>query len=405
MVKHVLDSIDPRVIGERLADARRARNLTQLDVAEFLGVARTTVAAIEKGERRARASELVRLAQLYGRPIREMVRSESNPPAPNFLVQFRRAGQRESADSSHDVQTFEDLCRWYVELEELLDAPLPRRYPSPYDISGSPLERAAEEVATSERNRLGLGDGPIGDLWGLLEADIGLRIFAFPMADSSIAGMFVYSDTYGGCIAINAKHPPDRRRWSGCHEYAHFLTDRQRPEISVYRHRGRIPRSERFADAFAGYFLMPASGLTRRFESIRRSKQSPLTPADIVALSHLYRVSFQSMTRRLEDLKLLPSGTWELLKNLGFKPNKARELVGLSITEDKPSLPIRYRALAVQAYVIDKLTEGQLSERLLVSRVEARDVVNELTQESMQTDEGDWAQISLDLGAMLAGAS
>jgi len=405
MVKHVLESIDPGVIGERLADARRARNLTQLEVAEFLGVARTTVAAMEKGERRARASELVRLAKLYGRSVRDMVQPETDPPAPTFLVQFRRAGQRQSSDSNHDVQTFEDLCRWYLELEELLDATLPRRYLSPYDISGSALERAAEEVATSERNRLGLGDGPIGDLWGLLETDVGLRVFAFPMEHSSIAGMFVYSDTYGGCIAVNAKHPPDRRRWSGCHEYAHFLTDRQRPEISVFRHRGKIPRSERFADAFAGYFLMPASGLTRRFESIRRSKQSPLTPADIVALSHLYRVSFQAMTRRLEDLKLLPSGTWELLKELGFKPNKARELVGLSVKEDKPSLPIRYRALAVQAYVNDKLTEGQLSERLLVSRVEARDMVNELTQESMQTDEGDWAQISLDLGAMLAGVS
>lgn len=404
MGEHILESIDPQVVGERLSDARRARNLTQSEVGAFLNVARTTVAAMESGERRPRASELVRLAQLYGRSVRDFVHAETGPKAPEFLVQFRRAGRRESSDSANDIQTFEDLCRWYVELEQILDAPLARHYPQKYDVSGASPERAAEEVATSERNRLGLGDGPIGDLWGLLETDIGLRVFTFAMADPSTAGMFVYNETYGGCIAINGKHPPDRRRWSGCHEYAHFLTDRMRPEISVYRKRGRIPRSERFADAFAGFFLMPASGLIRRFESIRRSKNAPLTPADIVALSHLYRVSFHAMTRRLEDLKLLPAGTWELLKKLGFQPNKAREMVGLPATEDKPSLPIRYRALAVQAYVNDHLTEGQLSERLLVSRVEARDIVNELTQEPMQTDTGDWAQISLDLGAALVGA-
>lgn len=405
MGEHILETIDPRVLGGRLADARRARIFTQAEVGEFLDVARTTVAAMEKGERRPRASELVRLAQLYGRSIRDFVRPETDPPPPEFLAQFRRAGQRESSDSTNDIQMFEDLCRWYVELEQMLDAPLARHYPPIYDISGSSPERAAEEVATSERNRLGLGDGAIGDLWGLLETDIGLRVFAFPMSDHSTAGMFVYNESYGGCIAINGKHPSDRRRWSGCHEYAHFLTDRMRPEISVYRNRRRIPRSERFADAFAGFFLMPASGLTRRFESIRRSKNAPLTPADVVALSHLYRVSFQAMTRRLEELKLLPTGTWELLKKMGFQPNKARELVGLPAGEDKPSLPIRYRALVVQAYVNDHLTEGQLSERLLVSRVEARDMVNELTQEHTQTDEGEWEQVSLDLGAALVGAT
>jgi transcriptional regulator with XRE-family HTH domain len=47
--RHVLGTIDPTVIGERLADARRARRLTQQQAAEALGVARTTVTAIEQG--------------------------------------------------------------------------------------------------------------------------------------------------------------------------------------------------------------------------------------------------------------------------------------------------------------------------------------------------------------------
>lgn len=406
MERDVLASVEPTIVGERLADARRARKLTQRQAADAIGVARTTITAMEKGDRRPRASELVRLAQLYGRRVRDMVRPESPTTEPDFIVQFRSAGRADGEQSIADIQRFEDLCRWYVELEALLRAPLPRRYPPVYDITGTPPERAAEEVAASERNRLGLGDGPIGDLWGLLETDIGLRVFALSLSDSRIAGMFVFTEEFGGCIAVNAKQPEERRRWSAAHEFAHFLTNRYQAEVTVFRPHGRLPASERFADAFARFFLMPATGLSRRFESIRRAKDSPLTPADVLALSHLYRVSFQAMTWRLEELRLLPPGTWERLREQGFKPDKARELMGLSAPmPELPNLPLRYRALAAKAFLDAQLSEGELAERLGMSRVEARQMVDELTSEPQQTDDGEWAQIQLDLSAALVGGS
>jgi len=57
-------------LGERLADARKRARLTQAEVAERLGVARTTLVAIEKGERRPSDAELVRLGEidLYDEP-------------------------------------------------------------------------------------------------------------------------------------------------------------------------------------------------------------------------------------------------------------------------------------------------------------------------------------------------
>jgi len=405
----VLNSIDPVAIGERLADARRERRLTQQQVADALDVARTTITAMEKGERRPRASELVKLAHLYGRPVSEFVQSDRPASSPGFLVQFRAVGGRQRPDEDNravDIRRFEELCRWYTELEEDLGAPLPRRFPEVYDVSGTTPERAAEEVANSERNRLGLGDGPIGDLWGLLETDVGLRVFAIPMADRRIAGMFVYSAEYGGCIAVNANHPEERRRLSGVHEYAHFLVDRYRPEITVVNAYRRPPESERFADAFARYFAMPAAGLSRRFEATRRAKNGPITPADVLALSHLYRVSFQAMTWRLEELKLLSSGTWERLRDMGFKPNKARELIHLSPHEPElPNLPLRYVALAVQAFEAGHLTEGELAERLGTDRVGARERVRELTMQQQPSEDGEWHQISLDLTAAMVGAS
>jgi len=406
MEQNILNTIDPATIGERLADARRVRGLTQQQVADTLGVARTTITAMEKGDRRPRATELVRLAQLYGRQVRDLVRPVSSSPEPDFVVQFRAARRADDEQPAADSRRFEDLCRWYVELEALLDAPLPRRYPPVYDITGTPPERAAEEVAASERNRLGLGDGPIGDLWGLLETDVGLRVFALPLSDSRIAGMFVFTEAFGGCIAVNAKQPEERRRWSGAHEFGHFLTNRHQAEVTVFRPRGRLPANERFADAFARFFLMPAAGLGRRFESIRRTRDKPLTPADVLALSHLYRVSFQAMTWRLEELKLLPPGTWERLSDQRFKPEKARALMGLSVPGPEiPNLPLRYRALGAKAYLDGQLSEGELAERLGMSRVEARQLVANLTSEPQQADDGEWAQVQLDLSAALVGNS
>jgi Zn-dependent peptidase ImmA (M78 family)/transcriptional regulator with XRE-family HTH domain len=407
---HVLNTIDPRVVGERLAEARRARRLTQQQAAEALDVARTTIVAIEKGDRRPRAAELVKLAQLYGRSISEFVQHSTERPQPDFIVQFRMArGQRDAesdANRADDLRTFQNHCQWYAELEDVLDAPLSRRYPEPYDVSSTPHELAAEEVASSERNRLGLGDGPVGNLWGLLESDVGLRVFAIPMSDRQIAGLFVYTEEYGGCIAVNANHPEGRRRLSAAHEYAHFLTNRHTPEITVLRSWKKMPEAERLADAFARHFLMPSAGLRRRFASVRRAKDSPITPADLLALTHLYQVSFQSMTWRLEELKLLPPGTWEKLNDLGFHPDKAREYLHLPEQDASLSrLPLRYKTLAVQAFLDGHLTEGQLAERLQTDRLGARETVRELTVQDRLTDEGHWQQVPLNLSAPLVGIS
>ena len=47
-MESILEQLDPRVLGGRLPGPRKAAGLTQQHVAEALGVARTTVVAIER---------------------------------------------------------------------------------------------------------------------------------------------------------------------------------------------------------------------------------------------------------------------------------------------------------------------------------------------------------------------
>src|SRR5215213_836872 len=84
-----LRDADPRELGRRLQAARKARGLTQHDAAEHLQVARTTITAIEKGDRRIQPGEFTRLAALYDRPVPELLRTLS--PAAGFAVQLRAA--------------------------------------------------------------------------------------------------------------------------------------------------------------------------------------------------------------------------------------------------------------------------------------------------------------------------
>ncbi len=60
---------DDRLVGRRLREARETLGLTQGDVADALGVPRTSMVAMEAGRRKATGLELRRLARVYRRPI------------------------------------------------------------------------------------------------------------------------------------------------------------------------------------------------------------------------------------------------------------------------------------------------------------------------------------------------
>src|SRR5262249_61726586 len=102
--------------------------------------------------------------------------------------------------------------------------------------------------------------------------------------------------------------------------------------------------------------------------------------ADLLHLPHSYRVSLQAMILRLEDLRLLPAGSFDRLHDLGFHPAEAEHLLGRPRpASDQILLPPRYRYLAAELYVRAEITEGQLARFLRLDRVNARRVVDELT--------------------------
>jgi Zn-dependent peptidase ImmA (M78 family)/DNA-binding XRE family transcriptional regulator len=376
MDKNILDTIDMRRLGKELQQARQRQRLTQAEAAEIIGVARTTLTAIEKGERRIRVEELTKLAEAYGRSVGDFVRTR--PEIEPVQVQFRSAPQRRPEDEARiteSIHRLEELCRNYLELEQITQKPLVRNYPQVYQYKGMKTEPAAEGLAITERNRLGFGDGPIPILRSVLEQSVGLRIFYLPLQPSnSFSAIYFYDHQLGGCIAINSLHPEERCRWSLAHDYAHFLADRYQPRVLIEDQYQRVPESERFADSFARYFLMPTSAVKQRFNAMYQEK-GRVTPADLVKLANYYGVSFQAMIYRLEEMDLIPTGILEKLQERKFRVEEARKQLGLSnIPAHRDPLPIGYQKLAVLAYHEGKISEGQLAHFLQTDRLEARTI-------------------------------
>ncbi len=385
MATNILDNIDLRNLGSLLQQARKKIGMTQADAAKVIDAARTTIVAIEKGDRRLKANELIKLARAYGRSVSDFVCS--TPASEPFPVQYRAAHQRneqEEAQITPVIQRFEELCRNYLELEQIMDAPISRNYPQEYNVANMPIDAAAESMAIAERQRLGLGDSPIPKLRDILEHSVGIRVFYIKMP-AKYSEIYSYNQQLGGCMAINLNHYEERRRWSMAHGYLHFLAHRQNPVIDFFdlkEQYQRVPESERLAEAFAKYFLMPTSGLLSRFNDMYRT-HGKFTPTNLFTLAHYYGVSIEALVYRLEAIELLPSGTWDRLRDRGLKVKKVQQELDLAeIDQRADQLPIHYQHLAIEALEQGLITEGRFADFLGVDRLEARHIAELLREHS-----------------------
>ncbi|MGH3261033.1 MAG: helix-turn-helix domain-containing protein, partial [Trebonia sp.] len=78
-------------VGARIAASRRARGLSQEELAGKVGLERTAITKIEVGRRHINSLELVRLAEVLDRPLQSFV---SDPPASIVSRRVAVAGGR-----------------------------------------------------------------------------------------------------------------------------------------------------------------------------------------------------------------------------------------------------------------------------------------------------------------------
>lgn len=384
-----IEKLSDAEIGERLRIARESAKVTQASAAKEIDAARTTITAIEQGQRRARMEELQKLAVLYGTSVNGLLRREAIHL--DMVPRFRKLPQSADSAAEEAARLLNALVRAEIELENMLGIERSRNYPPERRVLPGDVNAQADQDAQELRDWLNLGAGPVLDIISILDLQLGIRVYIRPL-DRKISGLFAYDDTAGACILLNSKHPAERLRQSGIHELAHFISSRRVPEILVEVEK-ISSREERYASCFARCFLTPSRAVRQRFAEITAG-QSYLTRRHIILLAHAFGVSREAIVRRLEELRLAKESTWDwFVANGGISDDHVKEVLGtlperhLAVAAAQGPVPPRLGLLAREAWKRGFYSEGQLARLLQLDRYETRAVLDDVELEGNEADE------------------
>lgn len=397
--------LDPMALGRRLRQARENRRLTQEQAARGIGIPRTALVHIEAGKRSLSTLELSGLANLYHRSpddfFSEDESSATRGEGSLAIIQRLPPELLDDPEVNRQLYRCVELCSVGVDLESILGRLDPLRLPA-YE-SRSPTRpheaiRQGERTAGEERRRLGVGQGPIADMLGVITTQ-GIWASGIEGLPDEISGIFLRHDSTGLIIIVNHDHRRTRKRFSHALQYAHALLDRKSTGVIVSCEANSSELIERRANAFAAAFLMPSEGVgwflellekggpSRRHRVTYTSADMPveaeerpapgsqqITFLDVVALAHHFGVSYPAAVYRLSDLQFVNDDEKTILleksdlaKRLLRSSGEFEECKGEDNKDDwgrKPGRELisQIVRLAVEAYRREGVSQGWLRD-------------------------------------------
>jgi len=257
------------LIGRRLKYAREQRGLTQAQLTEKLGFKdRQTLAAIEAGQRKVSAEELLRAMQVLSVDLdfltdgfRLVGEGSFNFRAdrrvtPSLLERFERT-------AGNWIATYRRLGEDQGIKATLLHKTLPLNVRNTFEDALG----AAEALGAEWK----LGHRPAQELERAVQRELGALVL-YVEAPKGISGAACQLPGLN-TILINRNEPEGRRYYDLAHECFHLLTWEQMPPEHTepiegnYRGKGTQKRIEQLADNFAAALLMPTRSLKPHWDA------------------------------------------------------------------------------------------------------------------------------------------
>jgi len=246
-------------IGTRLKALREKQNLSQDEVARRFGFKdRQTVSAIETGERRLSADELLRAIEIFGVQLDYFTDPFLLAGEGKFSWRQTRVVGRAldtyEVDAGRLIAAFRELAPMVGSAAPLLRHALGLSKDSHFEDASEAGERFAVEFE--------LGDVPAMRLAEVMERSLDILVLMVDPIDgvSGAACRLPELDV----VLINRREVAGRRHFDLAHELFHILTWQAMPPEHVEdvepKRRSRV---EQLADNFASAVLMPAPVLDR----------------------------------------------------------------------------------------------------------------------------------------------
>lgn len=335
--------------------------MTQSDLSGMLGFNdRQTLAAIEAGQRKLSAEELLRAVDVLGVDL------------DYFTDSFRLVGEGQfswrtrTADASVLAEFEERAGRWIATYRNLagLDRVQANPLRSYLPLSPGSSYEEAIEAAQALGCQWRLGDVPALKLEAALVEHLAALVLYVdaPPGISGAACQLPYLNT----ILINRREPEGRRNYDLTHELFHLLTWDRMPPNHTERdipEGGRSKRIEELANNFAAALLMPETSLASRWAE-RGSRQIHAwlnETADELRVSSLalkWRIQqlgwlTKDELQRLKDSKLAANG--QAVRKQALPPLFGRKFVNqLQLALSKGDVSVR-RAASLVGMTIEDL--------------------------------------------------
>jgi Zn-dependent peptidase ImmA (M78 family)/transcriptional regulator with XRE-family HTH domain len=289
-----VDRLPAPEIGERIARKRAEAGIAADALAAEIGISPADLERIERGEYDDLPGDFILIAaKVLRTDFRFFVtRVLDDEDAQTHRVY--RALSNPTAEDEFRLRLFFHFVAGEAELRGMLGAPFVQRWPDYNQPARGVLHvDHGRDVARRERERLGLGLGPIENVFALIR-DQGVLLLRQHFRDSSLSGLTARHPRAGTCVLVNYTDDLFRQVFSAAHEYAHVLLDRPvlDSEGCVVSYEGRKGELVEFrANAFAAEFLLPRAAFSRW----KKPEDDAALAGKLVAIARTYFVNTETV--------------------------------------------------------------------------------------------------------------
>lgn len=335
----------------------------------------------ESGRREPALSTAAALARLYGTSLEALLKGAE--PAHSDLdlsgVLFRAAPRTLGDRARAALRLLDQYLSDYADVAGEVGAMLPGPGRSPLPAARTTRTKEAAWAARELRRHLNLGGGALGDPFQAMDAHV--LVWRLPMGDDlerAPSGLFFNDPRIGFCVAVNSDMTLGRQVFTLAHELAHAFFHSQGVDVVV-----SMPHSdhgrERFADVFAGEFLVPGDEL-RRVAAEFAPYDDLADPAVVVHLQRHFAVSFATLRVRLLQERLISPEIYDALAEVS--PSRLARALGYPV---HPADMGSFRLLPLERYPTRMLLLVRTAvERQVITRGDAAETLGTSTEEIRQ---------------------